>query len=100
MTHRDASDAPITYGWAEVIEHAPVGCHLPIPLLTRASFDEATRLRQWPGEQINLKPGDVVIQTLNENVPASCSGTMTLSLVSKRDAHIQRREIVLNIVPS
>ena len=70
-------------------------------MLTRAQFDEATRLNQWPGEQINLKPGDVLFDTLYETLPVQCIGTVTLGLVAKpvgSAAHVQRLVLALKVV--
>jgi hypothetical protein len=102
VTHRNIGDQPISYRWAEVLERAPANCPLPIPVLTRASFDEAARIGEWPGEQVNLKPGDATDQTFHESLPPQCHGTVAFALIAEPvtpGARAQRRSLAVNVLP-
>ena len=102
VDHCNTGDQPISYRWAEVLEHTPANCPLPTPVLTRASFDEATRIGEWPGEQVNLKPGEGTNEAFHETLPSQCHGTVAFTLIAEPVAHsggAQRRAIAVNVRP-
>jgi hypothetical protein len=81
-TYRNVGGRRVSFGFTFAVASAPSSCVLG-PVQSWANLRAAMKGPGWPGEIVNLDPGDSVISALKRPLTAKCRGDIDVVVVAQ-----------------